>query len=41
VPAEAVEACLAELRDLGYPQAARIGRILAQGEELEPIRLIG
>ena len=40
VPAEAVDACLAELRDLGYPQAVRIGRILAQGEALEPIRLI-
>ena len=41
VPAEAVEACLAELRGLGYPQAVRVGRILAQGEALEPIRLIG
>ena len=35
----AADACLAELRELGYPQAARIGRILAQGEALEPIRL--
>jgi len=41
VPAESVEACLAELRGLGYPQAVRIGRILAQGKALEPIRLIG
>ena len=41
VPAEAAEACLAELRGLGYPQAVRVGRILAQGEALEPIRLIG
>ena len=41
VPAEAADSCLAELRGLGYPQAVRIGRILAQGEALEPIRLIG
>jgi len=41
VPAESVEACLAELRGLGYPQAVRVGRILAQGEAMEPIRLIG
>ena len=41
VPAEAVDSCLAELRGLGYPQAVRVGRILAQGEALEPIRLIG
>ncbi|HYO28634.1 MAG TPA: selenide, water dikinase SelD, partial [Azonexus sp.] len=41
VPAEAVESCLAELRSLGYPQAVRVGRILAQGEAMEPIRLIG
>lgn len=40
VPADSVEACLAELRRLGYPKAVRIGRILAQGEPLEPIRLI-
>ena len=41
VPAEAADSCLAELRGLGYPEAVRIGRILAQGEALEPIRLIG
>ena len=41
VPAEAADACLAGLRGLGYPQAVRVGRILAQGEALEPIRLIG
>jgi selenide,water dikinase len=40
VPAATADACLTELRDLGYPQAARIGRILAQGEALEPIRLV-
>ena len=41
VPAEAVEDCLAALRALGYGKAARIGRIVDQGEALEPIRLIG
>ncbi len=40
VPADSVEACLAELRRLGYSKAVRIGRVLAQGEPLEPIRLI-
>jgi len=40
VPAESVDACLAELRALGYLKAVRIGRILSQGEALEPIRLI-
>jgi selenide,water dikinase len=40
VPAESAEACLTALRTLGYDKAARIGRILAQGEALEPITLI-
>ena len=40
VPAASAQACLAALRKLGYPHAARIGRVLAQGEALEPIRLI-
>ena len=40
VPADTVEACLAALRSGGYPRAARIGRVLAQGEAPEPIRLI-
>ncbi len=40
VPADRVEACLAELRRLGYPQAAIIGRVLPQGDALEPIRLL-
>ncbi|MBK7136895.1 MAG: selenide, water dikinase SelD [Rhodocyclales bacterium] len=40
VPAERADACLAELRRLGYVHAARIGRVLPQGEALEPIRLI-
>jgi selenide,water dikinase len=40
VPAERAEACLAELRRLGYAHAARIGRILPQGEADAPIRLV-
>jgi selenide,water dikinase len=40
VPAESAEACILALRGLGYPHAKRIGRVLAQGEALQPIRLI-
>jgi selenide,water dikinase len=40
VPADQVEACLAELRGAGYPRAVRIGRVLPQGDVLEPIRLV-
>jgi selenide,water dikinase len=32
VPAERAEACLADLRELGYPRAACIGQVLVQGE---------
>jgi selenide,water dikinase len=39
VPEAAAEACLAELRKLGYVHATRIGRVLPQGEAVEPIRL--
>lgn len=39
VPADRVEVCLAELRELGYAHAAVIGRVAAQGEPLEPIVL--
>jgi selenide,water dikinase len=39
VPADRVEACLAELRELGYVHAVAVGRVAAQGEPLEPITL--
>ncbi|MFM6990472.1 MAG: selenide, water dikinase SelD [Rhodoferax sp.] len=39
VPAERAEACVAALRAGGYPHTAIIGRILAQGDALEPILL--
>ena len=35
-----VAACLAALRSAGYPRAARIGRILARSDALEPITLV-
>ncbi|MCM2306724.1 MAG: selenide, water dikinase SelD [Sulfuritalea sp.] len=40
VPADKAEACLAALRAAGYPRATRIGRVLPQGEALEPVRLV-
>lgn len=39
VPAERAEACIAELRSLGYSKAVAIGRVLEQGDSLEPIVL--
>jgi len=39
VPADKVEACIAALRKLGYTRTVAIGRILAQGDALEPITL--
>ena len=39
VPADQADACIAALHALGYPLATRIGRILPQGEALEPIGL--
>jgi selenide,water dikinase len=37
VPAQNAEGCVAELRALGYPDAAIVGRIEAAGEAAEPI----
>ena len=39
VPAEQAGACIVALRALGYTHTAAIGRILAQGDALEPITL--
>lgn len=40
VPADQAEACIAALRQLGYPHTVAIGRILAQTDALEPITLL-
>ena len=40
VPADRVDACIAALRQLGYPHTVAIGRILAQTDALEPITLL-
>lgn len=39
VPADHAEAAIAALHALGYPAAARIGRILEQGDDIAPITL--
>ena len=39
VPAAQADACIAALRALGYPHTARIGRIMAQGQDVAPIVL--
>jgi selenide,water dikinase len=39
IPETRAESCLAALRALGYEHAAAIGRVLPQGEALEPIIL--
>ncbi len=41
VPAAQAQACIEELKSLGYPHTAAIGFVEAQGEALEPIRLVG
>ena len=41
VPADHVDACVVKLKALGYGHTAIIGRILAQGDALEPIVLTG
>ena len=40
LPANNTDACLHELIKLGYGQAAIVGRVKAQGAQLEPVRLI-
>jgi selenide,water dikinase len=40
LPEDRVEACLAALRESGYLHAARIGRVMAQGEAVEPVQLV-
>jgi len=39
IPADRADACVRELRSLGYPHTAVIGQLSAQGEGLEPIQL--
>jgi selenide,water dikinase len=39
LPTDAVEACLKELHELGYKDAAVIGRVAAESEHLEPVTL--
>ena len=39
VPPARAEACIAQLRALGYTTTVAIGRILPQGDALEPITL--
>jgi selenide, water dikinase len=39
VPADRVDACIAALKAQGYPHTCKIGRILPQGDALEPITL--
>jgi selenide,water dikinase len=41
VPADRADACLKSLQKLGYRHAAVIGRVLPQGDALEPVTLIG
>jgi selenide, water dikinase len=40
VPADRVDACIAALKTAGYPHTAKIGRILQQGDAIEPIVLV-
>lgn len=39
VPAALAQACIARLREAGYPHAVMIGRIMLPGEAVEPVRL--
>ncbi|MEE4237047.1 MAG: hypothetical protein V2I51_10020, partial [Anderseniella sp.] len=40
VPESAADSCIAALHEAGYRQAARIGRVLPQGDAPEAIRLV-
>jgi selenide,water dikinase len=40
LPAQSTDACLQQLVKLGYRKAAVVGRVKAQGKQLEPVRLI-
>jgi selenide,water dikinase len=40
VPADRVDACITALKAQGYPHTCKIGRILSQGDALEPITLV-
>jgi selenide,water dikinase len=40
VPEAQAEACVAALRELGYPRAVRIGRVLPAGDAMAPIGLV-
>ena len=40
VPADKAEACVAELKKLGYERTAIIGTIKPEGDALEPVTLI-
>ena len=39
VPADKVQACIDELKAAGYPHTSIIGRVVKQGDALEPILL--
>jgi selenide,water dikinase len=41
VPADRVDACIAELKSLGYTRTAVIGRVLTMGDAVEAITLVG
>jgi selenide,water dikinase len=40
LPPVRAEPCLRALHDLGYTRAAMIGRVTAEGDQLEPVTLI-
>jgi selenide,water dikinase len=40
VPESKVDACVEALKVAGYPHTCKIGRILPQGDAIEPITLV-